>query len=915
MNYKSTLLMPKTDFEMRGKLPTKEPAYVERWQNANMYEKVIKQNEGKEHFIFHDGPPYANGNMHVGHALNKTLKDIVVRYKSMNGFYAPLIHGWDTHGMPIEIALQKKGFSIKNLSVSEFCDKCSKFADEQVGIQREQIRRMGVLGNMDEPYLTKNKDFVAKQIDVFAQMALKGFIYKGLKTVFWSPSSQTALAEAEIEYYDVKSYSIYVAFDVMDGKGLIDNDSKFIIWTTTPWTIPSNLAICLNKSIHYGLFSTNKGKFVVSINLMESLKNELGFEEVVLLKEFKGSELEGIVTKHPLYDRPSLIILGDHVTEESGTGCVHTAPGHGEDDFIVGCQYHLPPYCPVDEKGYYTKEVGEDLAFKFYEEGNEIVIDKLTKCHALLKVSQFVHSYPHDWRTKKPLIYRATPQWFASIDKIRDTLLEEIKNVTWYPSWGELRMHNMIKDRADWCISRQRSWGVPIPVIYNEDNTPILEKEVFDHIVTLFYEKGPNVWHDLTALELLPKNYSNPASPNKNFKKETDIMDVWFDSGSSSISVFEKESHPYPADLYFEGFDQYRGWFNSSLIIGTAINGHAPYKAVVSHGFILDGEGRKMSKSLKNTLDPNVLVQKYGADILRLWVASSNYQEDIRISENIIQQAAEMYKNIRNKFKFMLGNLADFNPKQDMVDEYTLIDNAILALLYKCIDTCMDAYDHYQFNTVLSTIINYLTIHLSGFYLDMAKDILYCDQKDGLRRRQVQSVIYQVVKELVKLLAPIIPHTAEEIYSHFVGKEKESIHLEKYHYHPFNVDQDERLSSYLHQYDVIYKVRNDVLKALEEKRSEKVIGSSLDAYVTIGVKNEEIYKLLSSFDQKTLNQIFIVSFVELVKENVNFKTYDTVSVSVKAHEGVKCERCWNKVDADKIKEGNLCPRCHSVLHG
>ncbi len=910
MDYKDTLTLPKTGFEMRGNLPTKEPKYQQKWKEMNLNDAILASNDKNKAFYLHDGPPYANGNMHVGHALNKTLKDIVVRFKSMAGFYAPITHGWDTHGMPIEVALQKKGLSIKNLSVSEFCDKCSQFADQQVNIQREQIRRLGVLGQLDKPYLTKNNEFVAKQIEVFSKMALKGFIYKGLKTVYWSPSSQTALAEAEIEYYDVKSYSIYVAFDVIDGKGVLDNDTKFIIWTTTPWTIPSNLAICLNKSINYGLFDTNKGKFVVSIELMETLKNELEFENVTLLKQFKGHELEGIITKHPLYNRNSPIILGDHVTEESGTGCVHTAPGHGADDFYVGCLYGLEPYCPVDERGYYTDEVGEDLAHKFYEEGNEIVIEKLTACNALLKVTQFMHSYPHDWRTKKPLIYRATPQWFASIDKIRDDLLEEIKHVTWYPSWGELRMHNMIKDRADWCISRQRSWGVPIPVIYNEDDTPIIEKDVFDHIVKLFYEKGSNVWHDLTAKELLPEGYKNDKSPNGNFRKETDIMDVWFDSGSSSISVFEQEYNLYPADLYFEGFDQYRGWFNSSLIIGTAINGKAPYKAVVSHGFILDGEGRKMSKSLKNTLDPNVLVNKYGADILRIWVASSNYQEDIRISETIIQQAAEMYKNLRNKFKFMLGNLSDFNYNTDKTDNLTIIDEAIMALLRKCVRDCKNAYDNYQFNAVLSSIINFVTIHLSGFYLDMAKDILYCDKKDGLRRRQIQTVIYNIVNELVKLLAPIIPHTAEEIYEHFVGKQKDSVHLEKY---DFSICQKDD-SNVLTKFDLFLNIRKDVLKALEEKRSEKVIGSSLDADVTIGC-NGDAYELLSSFDQQSLNQLFIVSKVTLTNNLENLNKYDTVSVSITSSEGVKCERCWNKVDATTIKEGNLCPRCHSVLHG
>ena len=821
MDYKESIFLPKTEFEMRGNLPTKEPKFEAFWNENNIYQKMLDSNSKDKSFYLHDGPPYANGNMHIGHSLNKILKDIIIRYKNMDGYYAPIIHGWDTHGMPIEVALQKKGFSTKNMDVAAFRNKCKEFAISQVKIQRNQVQRLGIWGSFgnendllnenDEtrPYLTLQKQFEAKQIEVFAKMALDGHIYKGLKTVHWSPSSQTALAEAEIEYADVESYSIYVAFKVVDGKGLLDNDTSFIIWTTTPWTIPSNLAICLNPRFEYGLYQTSKGKFIFDTVLAEDVTKQLELEDVTLLKTFKGQELELITTKHPYFDRTSLVILGDYVTEDSGTGVVHIAPDHGMDDFTVARKYGIHPFVPIDARGCYTSVVGPDFEGVYFENGNEVSLNKMKETNTLLKVSKFTHSYPHDWRTKKPLIQRATDQWFCSIDGFRKHLLDEVHLVKWYPSWGEVRMNNMISDRDDWCISRQRIWGVPIPIIYNEDNSPIIEKEVFDHIAKLFKEHGANCWYELDVKELLPEGYKNEKSPNGNFSKEKDIMDVWFDSGSSSVSVLKQRNNVYPADLYLEGFDQYRGWFNSSLIIGTAVEGKAPYKAVVSHGFVLDGEGRKMSKSLGNTIDPNVMVNKYGADILRLWVASCDYQADVRVSEDIIKQNADTYKSLRNRFKFMLGTLADFDYKNNAASEFTFVDKAILNELNNIENKCHEYYDTYQFSSVLSMIVNFLQIDLSGFYLDMAKDILYCDAINSLRRRQVQTVIYKVCETLAKLLAPIIPHTAEEIYQHFVGKDNESIFLTKYNY--VVKEYDEKLAN---QYEHFMTLRNAVLKAL-----------------------------------------------------------------------------------------------------
>ena len=564
MNYKDTLLMPKTDFEMRGNLPKKEPKYVERWQENDMYNKVIQQNEGKDSFVFHDGPPYANGNMHMGHMLNKVIKDVICRYKNMNGFYTPYIPGWDTHGLPIENAIQKLGVNRKEMPTAKFREKCDAYAHEQVNKQMEQLIRMGTFADYKHPYLTLQHEFEARQIEVFAKMAMDGLIFKGLKPVYWSPSSESALAEAEVEYHDIKSPTIFVKFQVKDGKGVLDNDVNFVIWTTTPWTIPANLAICLNASYNYALVETEKGKLIVLDTLVDELMAKFEITDYKVVNHYKGSELEYITCQHPLYDRESLVILGDHVTADSGTGCVHTAPGFGADDFFVGQKYNLPAYCNVDEHGCMMEDCGEWLAGQYVDDANKTVTMKLDEIGALLKLEFITHSYPHDWRTKKPIIFRATDQWFCSLDKIRDKLLSEIDNVNWLNEWGHIRIYNMIRDRGDWCISRQRTWGVPIPIFYCEDGTPIIEQEVFDHISELFREHGSNVWFERDEKDLLPEGYTNEHSPNGIFKKEKDIMDVWFDSGSSHTGVMVERGFNYPVDLYFEGSDQYRGWFNSS---------------------------------------------------------------------------------------------------------------------------------------------------------------------------------------------------------------------------------------------------------------------------------------------------------------------------------------------------------------
>ena len=908
MNYKDTLLMPKTDFEMRGNLPKKEPKYVQRWQDNNMYEKVIQQNEGKDSFVFHDGPPYANGNMHMGHMLNKVIKDVICRYKNMQGFYTPYIPGWDTHGLPIENAIQKLGVNRKEMDTAKFREKCDAYAHEQVNKQMEQLIRMGTFADYKHPYLTLQHEFEARQIDVFAKMAMDGLIFKGLKPVYWSPSSESALAEAEVEYHDVKSPTIFVKFQVKDGKGILDNDTYFVIWTTTPWTIPANLAICLNANFVYALVETEKGKLIVLETMVDELMAKFEIKDYKVVDHFKGSELEYITCQHPLYDRESLIILGDHVTDDSGTGCVHTAPGFGADDFFVGQKYGLPAYCNVDEHGCMMEDCGEWLAGQYVDDANKTVTLKLDEIGALLKLEFITHSYPHDWRTKKPIIFRATDQWFCSLDKIRDQLLDEIDNVNWLNEWGHIRIHNMIKERGDWCISRQRTWGVPIPIFYCEDGTPIIEQEVFDHVSQLFREYGSNVWFERNEKDLLPEGYTNEHSPNGIFKKEKDIMDVWFDSGSSHTGVMIERGYDYPVDLYFEGSDQYRGWFNSSLIIGVAAHGKAPYKTVLSHGFVLDGKGNKMSKSLGNTVDPIKLVNQYGADIVRLWATSVAYQQDVRISDDIMKQVAEGYRKIRNTMRFVLGNLNDFKASDLIaVNDLPDVDKYMLAKLNQLMKAYDKAYSEYDFATANQEILNYFTNTLSSFYMDFTKDILYIEAADSLRRRQVQTVLYYNAKIMMKLLSPVLVFTSEELHDHFHcdDDQAESVFLEP-KYELFDIENEQEVLDFFTRF---MDLRKDVLRSMEGLRNEKIIKSNMETKVTLSLKDD--YKDMEKL-KDDLKQLFIVAKVELVDDQT-LDEYDTCYIKVEKFNGVQCPRCWNYYDESEM-DGELCHKCASVMH-
>ena len=913
MEVKNSLLMPKTNFEMRGNLAKKEPVLVEKWANEHIYEKM---NEGKDlEFMLHDGPPYANGAMHCGHMLNRVLKDFVVRYKNMSGFKTPFVFGWDTHGLPIENMVTKSGVNRKTTPIFEFREKCREYALTQVEKQKSDIKRLGALGDYDHPYLTLLPEFEANEIHCFAVMAEKGLIYKGLKPVYWSPSSESALAEAEIEYADVKSYTIYVKFDVKDGKGLLDQDTKVLIWTTTPWTLPANLAVCANPDFEYGVFDTSSGKLVFLQELSSTLQVELGLTKCELIKTIKGSELEGIVLKHPFYDRESLMILGDYVTADSGTGLVHIAPGHGMDDYLVCLKYGIKPYCPVDEHGYMMEDCGPRLAGKFYEDANKEVLAILNENGHLLAEKDIVHSYPHDWRTHKPVIFRATPQWFCSIEPIREDLIKAIHEVKWSPAWGENRMVNMIKDRADWCISRQRIWGVPIPVIYCEDGTPILEKEVFDHIEKLVRENGSNIWYKLTEKELLPEGYTNEHSPNGIFKKEKDIMDVWFDSGSSWSGVLKERNLKYPADLYLEGSDQYRGWFNSSLIVSLATTGKSPYKQCVSHGFVMDEHWEKMSKSKGNGLDPLKIIGVYGADVLRLWAALTDYQQDVRISETIVKTISDQYRKIRNTFRFILGNLSngsleDTFKEEDKVDTFEEVDKFILARLEEVKNKVIDSMDQYNFISGTSEILKFLSDDLSSFYLDIAKDILYCEEKGSLRRRQVQTVLNECCFTLMRLLNPIIPFTMDEVNQNYPLRSKDNVMFYEYPKKSNNFD-----SKLLEKYKLIKEFRDEALKTLENARNKGEIGSAQESLLTLNIKDEALKEEIKNFSNEELARLFIVSdvnFDENLKENESKLTCSKVT----KHAGVKCDRCWNYFDESEIKEvegAHLCPRCLKAL--
>ena len=864
----------------------------------DLYNKVREKNKGKTPFVLHDGPPYANGNIHIGHAMNKILKDFVNRYKMMSGYDMIYIPGWDTHGLPIEQAVTNSGVDRKSMDKADFRALCEKYAYEQIEKQKKGFKELNVLADWDHPYITLQKELEARQIEVFAEMAKKGLIFKGLKPVYWSPSSESALAEAEIEYHDRKDPSIYVAFPVVEGNDTVNVGDNLVIWTTTPWTLPCNTGIAISEKFDYAKVLVNDKYYIVANELLEDLAKEFGWENYEVVNVFTGDKFAGVKYKHVFMDRVAPVIDGFHVTLDAGTGLVHIAPMYGADDFIIGKEYNLEMINGIDDQGV-LNELSGPFNGLFFEDANKAVTVKLDELGVLLKLKFITHSYPHDWRTKKPIIFRATKQWFCSIDKIREDLLKELENnVKFHTEWGKKRLYNMIHDRGDWCISRQRVWGVPIPIFYNEDGSEIVDYDVMMHVADLFRKYGSNVWFEKEAKDLLPEGYTNPASPNGNFTKEEDIMDVWFDSGSTWNGVLIEQGLPYPSDMYLEGSDQYRGWFNSSLICGVAVTGKAPYKELVSHGFTLDGNGNKMSKSLGNVIVPADMVRLHGSNILRLWVASTDYTEDVRISDDLIKQVKESYRKIRNTYKFMLGNLKDFDYTKDSVkyEDMPYYDKYMMNELNKFTKNVLEEYNNYNFQNVYKLVNNFVSFTLSNFYLDFTKDILYIEKADSLVRRSVQTVLYNILNNEVKLLAPILPYTSEEVYS-LLPHTEESVHLTDM---PEVVTYSDS-TEVEELFNLFFELKDKVNKKLEEARNEKLIGSALEAVVKINLdqKYNEVKEKLGSY----LHQLFIVSKVEY--------TTDGEEVVVEKSTGEKCNRCWNYVDH---LNGDICDRCHNIIN-
>ena len=922
-DYNSTLNLPKTEFPMRAGLPQREPETLKKWQDNKTYEKLMEKNEGKPLFVLHDGPPYANGKIHMGTALNKILKDFIIRYKNMTGFKSPYVPGYDTHGLPTELKARKAAGvkSAEAMNPLALRKMCREYALGFVDDQRVQFERLGVLGEWDNPYLTLSNDFVAKQVKVFGEMAEKGYIYKGLKPVYWCPECQTALAEAEIEYSEDPCHSIYVKFNVTDDKGVFSkfnidlNKTYFVIWTTTTWTLPGNLAICVGPNYDYQIVKANDEYYVLAVELTESTMSAAGISEYEVVGSVKGSELEYIKTAHPFLERDSLVIVGDHVTLESGTGCVHTAPGFGVDDFEVCRKYdELDIVVPVDHKGVLTDEAGQFSGLTT-DEANKKIAMHLESTGHLFALQKIIHQYPHCWRCKSPIIYRATEQWFCSIKAFAENALSEIDKVKWIPEWGQTRITNMVRDRSDWCISRQRIWGVPIPILYCEDcGKEVINKETINIIADTFEKESEDAWYSRDAADFIPAGYKCSCGCDK-FKKETDIMDVWFDSGCTHAAVLQSRPYlKYPADVYLEGADQYRGWFQSSLLTSVATNGVAPYNTIVTHGWVVDGDGKKMSKSLGNTVIPDDVVPIYGADILRLWVASSDYHADIRISKDILKQLSESYRKIRNTARFILGNLGDFDPNKDMVSESELyeIDKYALMLLNRLIKTVNEGFNNFEYHVVYHAIHNFCILDMSNFYLDILKDRLYVEKLDSASRRAAQTTIYKILSALTLMLSPILAYTADEIWGympHIDGENTENIVFNDIPTKPIIADDDALIA----KWSRIEMLRSDVQKALEIARTGKVIGASLEAKVEIFAMGDD-YKLLCE-NKDELQSVFIVSEVEVSEGENGEHKGEYISVTVSHASGEKCERCWsysNSVGTDSAHP-TLCKRCAEIL--
>jgi len=925
MDYGDTLNLPRTDFPMKAGLPEKEPNILELWENSGLYAKMRHKRKGRTSFILHDGPPYANGNIHMGTALNKVLKDIINKYHFMCGHDIPYVPGWDTHGLPIEHQVIKtKNVNREEISPLRFRQLCRDYALQYLQIQRDQFKRLGVVGDWDNYYVTLDPAYEATQVGIFGEMAAKGYIYRGMKPVYWCPECETALAEAEVEYQERASSSIFVRFPVVDNKGKWHDQfgpAYIIIWTTTPWTIPANLAIALHPDYDYSLVKCDGDSYyLMAAKLQEAVLKAIGAEDAECCAVFKGNELEGVVCRHPLFSRNSPVVLADYVTLEQGSGCVHTAPGHGQEDYETGLRYKLPIFVPMDDRGVFTEEGGEFKGLR-YDKGNAAVNEALKREKALLSLSTINHQYPHCWRCKEEVIFRATEQWFASIRDFRDTALQAVKDVRWIPAWGEGRMHNMIAERRDWCISRQRLWGVPLPIFYcRECAEPVLLPESINAVQELFRHEGSDAWFRYTAEEILPAGFSCLACGGHGFCKEKDIMDVWFDSGSSHAAVLgNREELSWPADLYLEGSDQFRGWFQSSLLTAVATRGVPPFRGVLCHGWVVDGAGKKMSKSLGNVIAPEDIIKNYGADILRLWVSSADFTSDVHLSNGIIQQLTEVYRKIRNTCRFLLGNTWDYQADLHAIPYSSLeeIDRWALYRLFKLVQKTAQAYESYEFHQVFHAVHNFAVVDMSNLYLNIVKDRLYVLNENDPSRRAVQTVLEKVLHTLTLLITPVLSFTAEEIWSHMSYRETESVLLADWPKLPAEYE-DEALAQ---RWDTIFRVRESINAVLEKGRRERLIGNSLEAMLEL-YPNERLFTVLKDYRDQ-LAAIFIVSACNLREadeepEKGSTETLEAgLFINLKRAPGSKCARCWmiSPSVPEQTQDGGICARCAGILYG
>ncbi len=924
-DYTQTLNLPKTDFSMRANLPQREPEMLEKWQKIDLYRLINQKNAEKPTFVLHDGPPFSNGNIHMGTAMNKILKDFINRSKMMAGHRVPIIPGWDNHGMPIESAIIKQNkLDRKKMSIPEFRSACHAFADKYVHIQMDSFKRLGVLADWEHPYTTMAPWFEATEIKVFGEMFKKGYIYKGMKPVYWCPHDETALAEAEIEYQEDKCTSIYVKFKVADDKGVLADcceldKTYFVIWTTTAWTLPGNQAIALNPDAAYSVVSAAGEYYIVASELCDAAMKAGGIETYKVVKELPGKAFEYMTAKHPFLDRTSLIANADYVTMDSGTGCVHTAGGFGADDYVTSRRYNIDVIVSVDDRGYQTADAGK-FAGMFYAESGEAILADLKESGALFASEEIVHQYPHCWRCKQPIIFRATPQWFCSVDAFKEQAVDACKQVDWLPAWGGERIAQMIRDRADWCISRQRHWGLPIPVFYCADcGKEICTDQTIEKVSDVFSRKGSNEWFLKEAAELLPEGFTCPFCGGSHFTKETNTLDGWFDSGSSHFAVLEGNPEmKWPADLYLEGADQYRGWFQSSLLCAVGAAGKAaPYRQILTHGWVVDGKGEAMHKSKGNSILPEEMIKKYGADLVRLWVASSDYRVDVRCSDAIFKQLSESYRKFRNTARILLANLGDdFSPDRDLIDPSCMlpIDQWIIARLNGFIKVAREAYDRYEFHIICQALNNFCTNDLSKLYVDISKDRVYTEKKDAAVRRSAQSAMYIVLSAMTRLMAPILSFTANELWEampHTANEDSRHVMLS---YLP-EVNPAWNFDGVEAKYNALFDLRDDVMKALELARADKLIGKSLDAKLTL-YAGSDICALLRGFGDE-LASIFIVSGVSVSEEpapDAAFVGESGISVLVEGADGEKCDRCWMyATEGLKDSEGFLCKRCQKVL--